>query len=100
MAVTRDDVLRMAALARIGVPEARVDELVRELSAILDHMEELRRVAEVAEPRAEGPMPLAADEPGAAPLARHREEFAPATREGFFLVPRLHTHGDDAQGAS
>jgi aspartyl-tRNA(Asn)/glutamyl-tRNA(Gln) amidotransferase subunit C len=32
------------------------------------------------------------------PLARPREAFAPSARDGFFLVPRLASHG--ALGAS
>lgn len=100
MSVTRDDLLRMAALARIGVPEARVDALVRELGGILAHMEALAKVEPPAAATDDRRMPLGADEPGSVPLARPRESFAPLMREGFFLVPRLATHDDDAQGAS
>ena len=100
MAVTRDDLLRIAALARIGVPEARVDALVRELGGILAHMEELAKVQPPTDADDERAMPLGADEPGSVPLARPHESFAPLTRDGFFLVPRLATHDDEAQGAS
>ena len=41
MAVTREDVLHIAELARLGVDSARADELTKELSAILAHMEVL-----------------------------------------------------------
>ena len=41
MAVTREDVLHIAELARLGVDAARADELTKELSAILAHMEVL-----------------------------------------------------------
>jgi len=44
MAVTRDDVLHIAELARLGVDAARVDELTKELSAILGHMDVLSQV--------------------------------------------------------
>ncbi len=100
MAVTREDLLRIAALARIGVPKARVDALVRELGGILAHMEELAKVQAPADAKDERSMPLGPDDPGPVPLARPRESIAPLTREGFFLVPRLATHDDEAQGAS
>jgi aspartyl-tRNA(Asn)/glutamyl-tRNA(Gln) amidotransferase subunit C len=99
MAVSADDVRRIAALARIGVAESRIPALVRELDGILAHMEVLARVTDVAPDVEVAGMPLAPDEPGSVPLDRPRERFAPAMRDGFFLVPRLATH-DDAAGAS
>ncbi len=106
MAVSDDDVRHVAALARLGVPDERVPALARELSGILAHMDVLARArTRDAEPVAgvgTGGMPLRED--GGAPyeLARPREAFAPATRDGFFLVPRLATHTDagaQAEGA-
>lgn len=99
MAVTRDDVLRVAALARLGIAPERVDALVGELSGILQHVDVLARLeTESAGDTSEG-MPLAPDEPPSVSLLRPREDFAPATRDGFFLVPRLDTH-DDGTGAA
>ncbi len=98
MSVTRDDVRRIAALARIGVPDERLDSLVRELDGILAHMDVLRRVETPAALSEQAAMPLAPDEPGAVPLGRAREEFAPQMRDGFFLVPRLESH--DGAGSS
>jgi aspartyl-tRNA(Asn)/glutamyl-tRNA(Gln) amidotransferase subunit C len=98
MSVSRDDVRQIAALARIGVAEERLDALARELDGIIAHMEVLARVSAVdAVPQAA--MPLANDEPPSVPLDRPRESFAPKTRDGFFLVPRLATH-DDGAGSS
>jgi aspartyl-tRNA(Asn)/glutamyl-tRNA(Gln) amidotransferase subunit C len=101
VSVTRDDVRHIAALARLGVADDRLDALARELSGILDHMQVLQQVdvagaALGTEPGAAG-MTLRPDVEGSVPLARTREEFAPTTREGFFLVPRLATHDDDAE---
>lgn len=99
MTVTRDDVRRVAALARIGVAESQLDALVTELGAILDHMAVVARVEPASNtPEREG-MPLATDEPSGVPLQRAREAFAPEMRDGFFLVPRLSTH-DDGPGAA
>ena len=106
MTVSTDDVLRVAALARIGVPAGRVPALARELSAILEHMQVLQRIesegaARDAEDAGAG-MPLGADAPPSVALACPREALAPhmlvhgvpapSMREGFYLVPRLATH--------
>ncbi|HET7552635.1 MAG TPA: Asp-tRNA(Asn)/Glu-tRNA(Gln) amidotransferase subunit GatC [Gemmatimonadaceae bacterium] len=98
MAVTRDDVAHVAELARIALDDARVNDLVRELNGILLHMDELRKVdTEGVEPTAgvgDAGTPLRPDEGPQIPLDRPREKFAPAMRDGFFIVPRLSTHED------
>lgn len=100
MAVTRDDVVHIAALARLALDETRVPALVKELNGILSHMDVLRKVdtegvmgtAGVGDAAA----PLRSDVVAPIPLRRPRAELAPAWRDGFFLVPRLATH--DAAG--
>lgn len=100
MSVSREEVLRIAALARIAVPTDRVDGLAGELTGILGHMEVLANVqADAPSAEAKG-MPLARDEGPAVPLDAPRESFAPEMRDGFFLVPRLHTHDDAAEGSA
>ena len=98
MAVTFDDVRHIASLARLEVSAERLPALVAELNAILAHMEALQRVDVSGVPAdlAAGmtPMPLRGDDGTQYPLARPREAFAPAMRDGFFLVPRLATHED------
>ncbi len=98
MAVSKDDVRRIAGLARVGVPEDRLDGLVTELNGILTHMDALARVPSSglagAADAARAGMPLAADECTAVPLVLPRDAFAPLMRDGFFLVPRLATHDD------
>ncbi len=94
-----DDVRHVAALARLGVDDARVAILAAELSSILDHMAVLAGIdtsGVVTGPAGDG-APLRADAGPPIPLARPIAEFAPATRDGFFLVPRLATHGDAAE---
>ncbi len=114
MAVTRDDVRHVAGLARLGVPDERLDTLVKELNGILGHMDVLQKVntegvAAQADSLRTG-MPLRADEGPCVKLERPIADFAPATRaldgapmpgviDGFFLVPRLATH-EDAGDAS
>ena len=101
MAVSRDDVRHIAGLARIGVPDERLDGLVHELNGILGHMDVLQKVpsAGVADDaaRSRPGMSLRPDVPPGRALERARESFAPLTRGGFFLVPRLSTHEDSEE---
>lgn len=114
MAVSKDDVRHIAGLARLGVPDERIEALVGELNGILGHIDALQQVPSAglaaAAQEARAGMPLRADEPPSVPLARPRESFAPemrgrdgasvrAMKDGFFLVPRLATH-EDAGDAS
>jgi aspartyl-tRNA(Asn)/glutamyl-tRNA(Gln) amidotransferase subunit C len=96
VAVTIDDVRHIAALARLGLDDARATLLVRELNTILGHMDALSRVntdgvQEAAAVGAAG-LPTRPDSGPPIPLARSLDAFAPAMRDGFFLVPRLSTH--------
>lgn len=95
MSVSENDVRHIATLARLGVTDERVPALVEELNRILGHMEVLQQVHltnRAATATAVQGMPLRRDVANAVPLARPREDFAPAMRDGFFLVPRLDTH--------
>ena len=101
MAVTREDVLHVADLARLGVDTARADELTKELSSILAHMEVLSQVdiATVA-PTAGvgiGGTPLRPDVRTPPLMEGTLESFAPVMRDGFFIVPRLATHEDSVE---
>ncbi|HEY6830030.1 MAG TPA: Asp-tRNA(Asn)/Glu-tRNA(Gln) amidotransferase subunit GatC [Gemmatimonadaceae bacterium] len=104
MSVTRDDVLHIADLARVGVDEARVDDLTRELSAILGHMEVLAQVdtssVALAAGVGAGGTPLRPDDRVAPLMEGTLESFAPKMRDGFFLVPRLSTHEDPAESGA
>ena len=98
--IHEDDVRHVAALARLGLSEARVTELTKDLGGILGHMEILRRVPTdgVAEFGRDGgvAMQLRPDHVAPARLPSPLD-LAPDARDGFFLVPRLSTH-DDATG--
>ncbi|MBM3885917.1 MAG: Asp-tRNA(Asn)/Glu-tRNA(Gln) amidotransferase subunit GatC [Gemmatimonadetes bacterium] len=101
MSVTREDVRRVAELARLTLPDEALDGYVAQLNGILAHMAALQSVSPQLTDAGTAPagMPLRADEPGATPLAHEAASFAPAMREGFFLVPRLATHEDAGEGA-
>ena len=114
MPVSKGDVRHIAGLARLGVPDERLDTLVTELNGILANMEVLQRVhstgaAAEAEALRIG-QPLRADRGPSVKLERPISKMAPQTHaldgaampgvvDGFFLVPRLATH-EDAGDAS
>ena len=104
MPVTRDDVLHIAELARLGIDAARADELTKELSAILSHMEVLSQVDTAAVSTTAGVgtggTPLRPDVgvPGVPSAAL--ASVAPAMRDGFFIVPRLATHEDSSESGA
>ncbi|PYO46051.1 MAG: Asp-tRNA(Asn)/Glu-tRNA(Gln) amidotransferase GatCAB subunit C [Gemmatimonadetes bacterium] len=104
MAVTREDVLHIADLARLGVDSARADELTRELSSILQHMEVLSQIdtAQVSLTAGVGAggTPLRPDERVAPLMEGTLESFAPSMRDGFFIVPRLATHEDPTESSA
>lgn len=106
MAVTEAEVRHIALLARLGLPRD-VARVADQLNGILAHMETLARVktkeVEPTDGVGTGGTPLRTDEGPPIPLRRDRDEFAPAMRDGFFLVPRLATHeaaGGDRAGVS
>jgi len=96
MPVTVDDVRRIAELARLGITPERTRSLVAELNTILAHMEALSKVDTAGvEPTAgvgASGTPLRPDTGGPPKLERAPQAFAPAMRDGFFVVPRLSTH--------
>jgi len=104
VSVSEDDVRHVASLARLGLEPDRIPTIVAELNGILAHMVVLSKVdtsivGAVTGVGAAG-TPLRVDGGTQIPLARPREAFAPAMREGLLLVPRLATHEDaDAEPA-
>lgn len=93
MSISGEDVRHIAALARVGVDESRIPSLVEQLNGILAHMDVLQSVPLPDDIHDDvAAMPLRPDVAGATELHASREQFAPAMRDGFFLVPRLATH--------
>lgn len=109
--IDREQVRRVARLARLELSEEEVDRLSDELGRVLSRFRELEE-AEVdgtghgtgEELTGESPgvetetdgSGLRPDEPDADPLARGPGELAPEWEDGFFLVPRLRALGGDA----
>lgn len=101
MAVTREDVLKVAKLANIKVDDEKLDTLARELDSILGHMDELDKIDTERVPPAEGlssgGQRLRADHGPSDALASAPAAFAPDTRDGFLIVPRLATHEESSE---
>jgi aspartyl-tRNA(Asn)/glutamyl-tRNA(Gln) amidotransferase subunit C len=92
VSVSRDEVLHVAKLAELAVPEEEVDRLVAQCNRILDYIAQLNAMP-ADEPVAEflpGPAAVALreDVEGAVPLARPPASLAPDFAGGLFLVPR------------
>jgi aspartyl-tRNA(Asn)/glutamyl-tRNA(Gln) amidotransferase subunit C len=97
--VKENDVRHVASLARLGIEPAKIEQLVRELNGILEHMDVLARIdtsgIQPFVPQKLDALPLRRDEGPSVPLARPLSDIAPEMRDGFFLVPRLATHEDE-----
>jgi len=93
MSVSREEALRIAQLAELDVDDAALPELAEQMSRIIDYVAQLSAVPANGTVKAFVPGPDAirfrADEVNPAPLAFGPAEFAPAFKEGFFLVPKL-----------
>jgi aspartyl-tRNA(Asn)/glutamyl-tRNA(Gln) amidotransferase subunit C len=93
MAVTREDVLQIAELARLRLEAEEVDQFVAQLIGLLVHAEELAALDMVAVPgaasAAEGTAPRRSDELGPDLMHLPLSAFAQGWEEGFFTVPRV-----------
>ena len=99
MTVTTEEVLRIAALARLAVGAQEAERFTAQLNGILAHVEELRSAEREegtggAAPAGQAsPAPAASalreDRTGPDPLARPPAALAPRWEAGFFIVPRL-----------
>lgn len=90
--ITRDDVLHVARLSALEVPDAELDHLVDQLQRIVAMVDQLGEVtvAGKAPPFNAGPAQaeLRADVIAPEILSRSPAEIAPGFSGGFFSVPR------------
>lgn len=92
--VTKEEVRRIAALARLRLDDETVERLAADLTGILEHVGRLEEVdvSSVAEAHrpTEGAAPFRDPELEPDPMEEGEPaRGAPAWRDGFFLVPRL-----------
>lgn len=95
MEVSDDEVRHVASLARLAIPEAALPQVAGELRGILAHMRQLREFSAAApavEDTAAPAAPLRTDEPRPESALMAIGAFAPAVRDGFFVVPQVVAH--------
>jgi aspartyl-tRNA(Asn)/glutamyl-tRNA(Gln) amidotransferase subunit C len=93
MAITRDEVRHIAKLANLEFGDEEQERFTRQLSAILDHVQQLDRLdTRAVEPTSHaGGDPAALREDAAAPTLPRDEALsnAPEADHGLFKVPRV-----------
>ena len=91
MAIRRDEVRRIAGLARLEIREEELDRVAAELSSVLDYAQALKRLDLAGcEPLSFAPpaAALRADEPDGRQLtAQQALTMAPEAEGGCFMVP-------------
>ncbi len=91
MAIDRAEAARIAALARLSIPEDELDRVAAQLSQVLGFVERLSALDLAGlEPTAFAPAggPLRPDEPDPRTLPPGTAtEGAPEAEDGYFLVP-------------
>jgi aspartyl-tRNA(Asn)/glutamyl-tRNA(Gln) amidotransferase subunit C len=93
MSISRDEVRRIAELARLEIPEEGIDRMARELSAVLDYAASLEQLdLDGCEPTAFAPVEAPLREDGLDERRLTPElalAAAPEGEAGFFLVPPI-----------
>ena len=91
--LSRDEVARVAKLARIDLSPEHVDKLAGELAVIVTAIEKVSTVATADVPATSHPLPLTnvfREDVPVAPLSQDAAlSGAPAREDGRFLVPQL-----------
>jgi len=91
--LSRDEVARVAALARIDLTPAELDRLAGELRVIVDAVASVSQVATADVPATSHPLPLSnvfrADVPEPSLPVADVLAGAPAAMDGKFLVPQI-----------
>jgi len=96
MSVTPEEVRQIAKLAELSVDEEHLPELAAQMSRIVDYIAQLGEAGgggagDHAKPFIPGPdaIRLREDVVAPQPLEEKISDFAPAFRDGFFVVPKL-----------
>ncbi len=93
MALTSEDIAGIAHLARLGIEPDALDPLAKDLSSLLDLVEQLQAidttgVEPMAHP-ASASLWLREDEASPSSERETLQEPAPEKLDGYFLVPRV-----------
>jgi len=91
--ISRDEVARVAVLARIDLTPAELDRLAGELEVIVQSVARVSEVATADVPATSHPLPMTnvfrADVPEPALAQADVLAGAPASEQGKFLVPQI-----------
>lgn len=91
--LTKDEVVKVANLARIELKEAEVEKFQKDLSAVLDYVEELKQVnVEGLEEVSQVTGLVNVQRMDAEVIAENHEEIfsqAPETKDGYFKVKAI-----------
>ena len=93
MALSKDDVLNIANLAKLQVNEDEVERYKQDLSRILEFVEQMNQadvdnIAPMAHPQ-EMMQPLREDAITETDQREKFQQIAPATQDGLYLVPKV-----------
>ncbi|GGY58192.1 glutamyl-tRNA(Gln) amidotransferase subunit C [Bacterioplanes sanyensis] len=93
MALDQNQVRDIAELARLQIDETQLDDYQKNLSNILDLVDQLAaadtaNVEPLAHPL-DAVQRLRADQVSESNQREHFQQIAPATSEGYYLVPRV-----------
>ncbi len=104
MSVSREDVRRIAKLARVRLTEAEAEELGRDLNDILEYVDTLSSVsvdgAQAVDPTEGGAPERGPGEREPDPLVEPPSDYAPDFRDGFFVVPSPPSLGGEDKPSS
>jgi aspartyl-tRNA(Asn)/glutamyl-tRNA(Gln) amidotransferase subunit C len=93
MTIDRSTVKKVARLARIAVPDERLDPMARELSGIMAWIEQLNEVdVEGVEPMTTAvkmALPMREDQITDGGIQPQVTANAPRSEDGFFVVPKV-----------
>ena len=98
MNVSRSDLERIAQLAGVALDDSEEQPLTAQLEEILDFIAQLQSVGPTAaETFRPGPpnAPFRADIVNPIPMMQPFEAFAPLMEDGFLIVPKSESMGDD-----
>jgi aspartyl-tRNA(Asn)/glutamyl-tRNA(Gln) amidotransferase subunit C len=93
VAIDEKTVRKVAHLARLALPDARVAPMAQEISAILAWIEQLNEVdiegVEAMASAVQTPLPMRADAVTDGANAARVLANAPKSEDGFFVVPKV-----------
>ncbi len=102
MKISREEVLKIANLARLSLADAEVASMTKQLGDILEYVDQLKQLDTAnVEPTAhvaEYPTPMRKDEPRESIGVEAALANAPKSLNGAFIVPRISLKAENAEG--